>query len=476
MNISWMSRKRATRPLMRYSLWPLRYSLRLTTTSPGRVTSAGFSAFFLRLPLKPASPASCDGSACRVVSWLNSPEKGTSSPDCTSFSVIAELSVPSVARSSLSASSSASNTNRAASASSGSSIVMVTSAMPRGGRLVVPLKMQSAMRSARRDLWLCSPSTQLMASTTFDFPQPFGPTMQVVPVPLKVTTVRSQNDLKPTISTLRSLSKLSPLVVAYCFAAPGPMELGRELMRGLQVKGLLLPGPGDRNPNPTNTPPTQTDSTRVFGAKRDDFPFLGRRSLHATLLPVRGRKHKRLAGSRSEAQPPGAKMAVREKSVSRVWGRVKPYSTCCGCFLGTTRNRPLWTRGGRAPVADGGPPSLECGSSASAFGGQRPLQKFNLGRSASSRKSGSWAPTLQMRRRPINQRAWRPRGGGGSPSPSGRSGTDSGAVRARLLLSDVHTLSRGDPLQKRRRTFPTSCAGRARHRRAALDGRIGRRE
>jgi hypothetical protein len=61
-------------------------------------------------------------------------------------------------------------------------------------------------------LWLCSPSTQEMASTTLDFPHPFGPTMQVVPVPLNVTTVRSQNDLKPTISTFRSLSKLSPLV------------------------------------------------------------------------------------------------------------------------------------------------------------------------------------------------------------------------------------------------------------------------
>src|SRR5215813_12348356 len=50
-----------------------------------------------------------------------------------------------------------------------------------------------------------------MASTTLDLPHPFGPTMQVVPVPLKVTTVRSQNDLNPTISTFRSFSKLSPL-------------------------------------------------------------------------------------------------------------------------------------------------------------------------------------------------------------------------------------------------------------------------
>src|SRR5207237_10642310 len=105
-----------------------------------------------------------------------------------------------------------SNTNRAASASSGSSIVMVTSAMPSGGRFVVPLKMQSAMRSARRDLWLCSPSTQEIASTTFDLPQPFGPTIHVVPDALNVTRLLSQNDLKHTISTFRSLRKVSPFL------------------------------------------------------------------------------------------------------------------------------------------------------------------------------------------------------------------------------------------------------------------------
>ena len=123
-------------------------------------------------------------------------------------------------------------------------MVMVTSAMPMGGRLTVPLKMQSAMRSARRDLWLCSPSTQLMASTTLDLPQPLGPTMQVVPVPLNVTTVRSQNDLKPTISTLRSLSKVSPYVVAYCFATPCPMELAMASVPCLQPAVPELPGRG----------------------------------------------------------------------------------------------------------------------------------------------------------------------------------------------------------------------------------------
>ncbi len=46
-----------------------------------------------------------------------------------------------------------------------------------------------------------------------------GATMQVVPVPLNVTTVRSQKDLKPKISTLRSLSKVSPFVVYFYFAS-----------------------------------------------------------------------------------------------------------------------------------------------------------------------------------------------------------------------------------------------------------------
>jgi hypothetical protein len=48
--------------------------------------------------------------------------------------------------------------------------------------------------------------------------------MQVVPDPLNVTTVRSQNDLKPTISTFRSFSKMSPLVVNYSTAASTKLE------------------------------------------------------------------------------------------------------------------------------------------------------------------------------------------------------------------------------------------------------------
>src|SRR5438445_13186698 len=73
-------------------------------------------------------------------------------------------------------------------------------------------------------------------------------------------------------------------------------------------------------------------------ARRDDVSFLEGRVFRAT-GPSQGhwdRKQTRLAGSRSEAQPPGAKMAVREKSVSRVWGSVKHYSTGCGLFFCTT--------------------------------------------------------------------------------------------------------------------------------------------
>src|SRR5713226_1780204 len=104
-----------------------------------------------------------------------------------------------------------SRTNFAASTTSGSTSVSVTSDSPIGGRFAVPLKMQSDIRSARSDLWLCSPRTQEMASTMLDLPQPLGPMIHVSPLPLKVICVFSQNDLKPTNSTLRSFSKISPL-------------------------------------------------------------------------------------------------------------------------------------------------------------------------------------------------------------------------------------------------------------------------
>src|ERR1700704_4046055 len=71
--------------------------------------------------------------------------------------------------------------------------------------------------------------------------------------------------------------------------------------------------------------------------KRDDVAFLEGRVFGATGQPFTGRLSKRLAGSQSEAQPPGAWMAVREKTVTRCAPRVKPYPTTCGCFVSAAR-------------------------------------------------------------------------------------------------------------------------------------------
>src|SRR5260370_14931981 len=183
------------------------------TTSPGFMARTGLSAdLFFRLNLPPGSAGdgAVQSAAASFVSggWAGSNERiSVVVPVKSEVWVFSETGA---AESVADSDSVLSITKRAASASSGSSMVMVTSASPSGGRLVVPLKIQSAMRSARSDWWLCSPRTQEMASTTLDLPQPFCPTMQVVPDPLNVTTVRSQNDLNPTISTFRSFSKISP--------------------------------------------------------------------------------------------------------------------------------------------------------------------------------------------------------------------------------------------------------------------------
>ena len=92
---------------------------------------------------------------------------------------------------------------------SGSIKVTLASAIPVGGRVPVPLKITSAMRSPRRLRALCSPSTQLMASAKFDFPHPFGPTTATVPSP-NSRRVRSANDLKPSSSIFFNLNKLEP--------------------------------------------------------------------------------------------------------------------------------------------------------------------------------------------------------------------------------------------------------------------------
>src|SRR5258706_15470982 len=78
-------------------------------------------------------------------------------------------------------------------------------------------------------------------------------------------------------------------------------------------------------------------------AKRDDVSFLEGRVFRATGLSQEhwDSPQTRLAGSRSEAQPPGAKMAVREKTVTRCASRVKHSGTGCDRLSSSTS---LWSR------------------------------------------------------------------------------------------------------------------------------------
>src|SRR5208282_264381 len=61
--------------------------------------------------------------------------------------------------------------------------------------------MRSSMLLPRSRVGACSPSTHRIASTTFDLPQPLGPTTAVIPG-AKPIVVESRNDLKPSNSRL----------------------------------------------------------------------------------------------------------------------------------------------------------------------------------------------------------------------------------------------------------------------------------
>src|SRR5690606_1064496 len=76
------------------------------------------------------------------------------------------------------------------------SIVSSTSARPSGPRVAVPAKMTSSILPPRRVFAPCSPITQASASTTFDLPEPLGPTTHVTPGS-KAKVVGVAKDLNP---------------------------------------------------------------------------------------------------------------------------------------------------------------------------------------------------------------------------------------------------------------------------------------
>src|SRR5262249_29777017 len=80
--------------------------------------------------------------------------------------------------------------------------------MPVGLRSRVPAKITSSMRTPRRLLADCSPSTQEMESAILDFPQPLGPTTAAIPSPGNFSSVLSQKDLNPRICSFFSFSNV----------------------------------------------------------------------------------------------------------------------------------------------------------------------------------------------------------------------------------------------------------------------------
>ncbi|CAB4624506.1 unannotated protein [freshwater metagenome] len=78
------------------------------------------------------------------------------------------------------------------------SIVRLTSARPSAARLVVPAKMTSSIFCERTAEGAWAPSTQPIASTTLDLPEPLGPTTTVTPGS-RSRAVVSAKDLKPFI-------------------------------------------------------------------------------------------------------------------------------------------------------------------------------------------------------------------------------------------------------------------------------------
>src|SRR6185312_11242290 len=118
---------------------------------------------------------------------------------------------------------------------------IVTSALPRSGRAVVPEKITSSIAAARIDLCDVSPITQRSASSRFDLPHPFGPTTPVRPGSM-TSSVGSTKDLNPRIrSRVIFMSSRSPrclLFVAQDRCEPGLRTCCRR-RRAAVVFGLV---------------------------------------------------------------------------------------------------------------------------------------------------------------------------------------------------------------------------------------------
>ena len=110
--------------------------------------------------------------------------------------------------------------------------VAFTEALFSLGISLPPFQIRSSPFFPLMDFTDCSPRTNLNASATFDFPEPFGPTIAVTGV-VNPIFVFLANDLKPIISSdfrymalfyhpLASIAFSAALCSASCFEAPVP--------------------------------------------------------------------------------------------------------------------------------------------------------------------------------------------------------------------------------------------------------------
>jgi hypothetical protein len=139
-------------------------------------------------------------------------------------------------------------------------------------------------------------------------------------------------------------------------------------------------------------------------ALRDNVVFLEGRVIQAsrrsrtnrgrpqTSRPSKGRLYNVLAGSRSEAQPPGARMAVRKKTLTRRATAVKPRSILCNSSTtATTTHRGVMCSGGSSdpcftPLQRRRPARIR--PNPSGLGRPVPWDRIDLGRVSGTLKFG----------------------------------------------------------------------------------------
>src|SRR5690606_35054505 len=118
------------------------------------------------------------------------------------------------------------------------SMVSVTSARPNGARPEVPAKMTSSILPPRRSLAPWVPMTHRSASSTFDLPDPLGPTTQVMPGS-KRRVVADAKDLKPLSVKLFKCTRRGPFPYRLLSSRSAEASSDRMMLPLAQVRNVV---------------------------------------------------------------------------------------------------------------------------------------------------------------------------------------------------------------------------------------------